>query len=190
MENLFRLVQTWEGNPDEYAANFLYKRMIEDGCVNADGKVELIQRTGMFCPAPAPHSKQDLERRIRARIININRISEIYCQLHCLTCINFRKEEAVAQRKQARQQDLLANQSILSDREREELLYLNRWLHDKKERSYFTQYDEYIQEYCIKMYRVVLSDSESFLVPKDDVRKIVGDELLLQLSEKPLNTTS
>ncbi|UOP04311.1 hypothetical protein [Conchiformibius kuhniae] len=189
-KELFQLVQTWEGNPDEYAAYFLYKKLKEDGCVNADGKVELIQRSGMFCPAPSPHSREDLGKRIRARIININRISEIYCQIHCLTCINFQKEEEVARRKHTRQQDLLANQSILSDREREELLYLNRWLHDRKERSYFTQYDEYVQEYCIKMYKVFLSDAESFLVPKNDVMKIVGEELLLQLSEKPLNSSS
>lgn len=183
----FQLIQTWEGNPDEYAAYFMYKRLKDDGCINNEGKIELVQRTGMFCPVPNPYSKQDLGKRIRARIININRISEIYCQLHCFTCINFLKEEEVANQKRARQQDLVSNQMLLTEREREELLYLNRWLHDKKERSYFTQYDEYIQEYYVKIYKVVLSDAESFFVPKEDIVKIIGEEMTAQLSERPLN---
>ena len=181
----FKLIHIWEGRPDEYAAYFLHERMKADGCVDKDGKIELVQRNGMFCQAPTTYTRKDLIRLIKPRIVHTDHIVKIECQIHPLTCINFQKEQKVVAQKQNRQEELTANISLLSDKEREELIYLKRWLHESQVRAYFTQYDEYTQEYFVRMYRLTLSDGESFFAPEQDVRDIIGNSLFDGLSAKP-----
>lgn len=181
----FKLIHAWEGRPDEYAAYFLYERMKHDGCVDSEGKIELVQRDGMFCQAPVPYTPAKLSRLIRNRIININHIIKIDCEIHPVSCVNFKKEQQIVYEKQNQQAILNNNISLLSDKEREELAHLNRWLHEKQIRTYFTQYDEYIQEYFVRMYQITLSDGEAIFIPELDLRSIIGNSLFEQLTIKP-----
>lgn len=178
----FKLVHVWEGRPDEYAAYFLHERMKADGCVDKDGRVELVQRNGMFCQAPTLYERKELARLLRPRVIHADHIIRIECQIHPLTCINFAKEQTVVAAKQAKLDELSANISLLSDREREELIYLKRWLHENQVRAYFTQYDEYTHEYFVRMYQLTLSDSDTFFTPEQDVRPIIGEKLFEALT--------
>lgn len=181
----FKLVHAWEGRPDEYAAYFLYERMQGDGCVDAQGRVELVQRNGMFSQTPTAYTRKALAKFIRPRIINSQHVVKVDCQIHLFTCINFMKEQQIVETKKNRQARLNADITLLNDKEREELGYLNRWLHEKQMSSYFTQFDEYTQEYFIRMYRLVLSDGDAFFAAERDVRDIVGDKLFEALAAKP-----